>query len=375
MTDSPHHHCSTCVSSACTEASCPVVICPNACGFTLHPCKLEDHLLLCPLAEVPCSNAAYGCTTRMSRYRIRIHLAHCPASVVPCKFSWERRSVDVDAVEEKDTPSVYDKELLEADMHVLHSHSPSDTGINLGIGIEYGKTNHIYGPKVDRPGNIHEVQVRLEKSNRVSYPEYSSSRKVPPKEEIKYVFWCSCVVRRDEVQDHYLWHNVHVGLDGTWYVQHCPLHRYGCPFVIQRLLPRPAASRVVFDKNTHVFTMVPPLSDVPTPFGSFEGNYMALLRKKQELSMYGYESDEPLDPLSQLPAQIIRTVVMHLDSFSLLNLSQVSHYFRGLCSSLVRVKGVVEIDWIKEERHEMYQRWKKGNIRVSQVTHIVLTVV
>ena len=364
MADPSHDHCSKCFRSVCDDSACPVADCPNSCGFTLHSCKLEDHLLICPSAEVACANLSYGCTLKLPRSKIGVHLAHCPASVVLCKFSWERRPIDVGVVEEKDTPCLYDEELLNADLRLTRSVSP-DSEIYLGVEIERGSMNCNHGSKgFGKKGQARQVRIATEKCTVSSYRNYYAHGSLPVK-ETKHAFWCQCIVRRDEASDHYLWHTVHLGLDGSWFIHRCPLYTYGCPFAIQRFIPQPRGSKITFNESMHTLVVEIPTFDYPTPVGCEEGHYMASLKKKQELAMYGYEPDAPLDPLSQLPSLIIQKILHYLDSFSLLSLSQVSHYFHEICSTLVKSSGIVEIDWTKEERPEMYQKWKESNHRVS----------
>ncbi|KAM3849853.1 F-box only protein 40-like [Diretmus argenteus] len=90
-----HQHCHKCYNIHCqtpveAEISCVVVKCPKNCGATLHMCKEEEHLLLCPNEKVPCLNADYGCPFTMLRHRLAKHLEVCPASVVCCSQEWNR---------------------------------------------------------------------------------------------------------------------------------------------------------------------------------------------------------------------------------------------------------------------------------------------
>lgn len=45
---------------------------------------------ICPLAEVPCICASFGCPRRMKRYLLGKHLIKCPASIVHCTVEWNR---------------------------------------------------------------------------------------------------------------------------------------------------------------------------------------------------------------------------------------------------------------------------------------------
>ncbi|VUZ56621.1 unnamed protein product [Hymenolepis diminuta] len=66
-------------------------MCPFRCGNRMHKCKLGDHMsYICPLAEVPCICASFGCPRRMKRYLLGKHLIKCPASIVHCTVEWNR---------------------------------------------------------------------------------------------------------------------------------------------------------------------------------------------------------------------------------------------------------------------------------------------
>lgn len=87
-----HTHCESCVSLDCRRHNgCPVVQCKNLCGFSMHECKVQEHLEdLCPHSLVPCVNTALGCELTMERRRLASHVQHCPASVLVCKFPGSR---------------------------------------------------------------------------------------------------------------------------------------------------------------------------------------------------------------------------------------------------------------------------------------------
>ncbi|XP_005235436.2 F-box only protein 40 [Falco peregrinus] len=90
-----HRHCERCFSQHCRvpaepTVSCVVISCRLHCGATFHMCKEEEHQLLCPLEQVSCLNAGYGCPLSMARFKLGKHLQVCPASVVCCSMEWNR---------------------------------------------------------------------------------------------------------------------------------------------------------------------------------------------------------------------------------------------------------------------------------------------
>ena len=366
-------HCAACVrKKACSESSCPWEVCPNDCGALFHGCKEKEHLLLCSLQEVGCTNAAYGCTAHLRRANLRNHLAHCPASVVVCNFSWQRQSGSADLNTGKVVQSVsggdreapaYHLELLEADSEL--SRTGCDWEGDLDVRV-YGRISgqSRYGCRPQSQHHHRQLRVGVEKDHYVNAEHFSRQ---PSEGETRLTFWCNSVVRRDEVEDHYHWHNtVHLGLDCSWLVHLCPLHTYGCQFAVERLLPLPLGSKVKLDSLHHAFTVDPTeVLDVSATNQEDRGSsYLAELQKKKELALYGYYSGEAMDPLSQLPSEVLVLVLGHLDSLSLLQLSQVSTHFRQLCSSLVRRRGVVEVEWQSIQRPDLYRRWKEADRKV-----------
>ena len=133
------------------------------------------------------------------------------------------------------------------------------------------------------------------------------------------------------MEDHYRWHEaMHLTLDGSWQVHHCPLYAYGCQFAVERFLPFSPRSKVKLDPLHQSFT-ADPAEVLDLSAASQEGGsgYLAELQKKKELALFGYYRGEPMDPLSQ---EVLVLVLQHLDSLSLLQLSQVNAHFRQLCS-------------------------------------------
>uniref|UniRef100_A0A452I0B8 Uncharacterized protein n=1 Tax=Gopherus agassizii TaxID=38772 RepID=A0A452I0B8_9SAUR len=90
-----HTHCEKCFNRQCQvpvelTISCLVINCHSRCGAAFHMCKQEEHQLLCPLEQVSCLNAVYGCPFSMARFKLAKHLQVCPASVVHCSMEWNR---------------------------------------------------------------------------------------------------------------------------------------------------------------------------------------------------------------------------------------------------------------------------------------------
>ena len=110
---------------------------------------------------------------------------------------------------------------------------------------------------------------------------------------------------------------MHLTLDGSWQVHHCPLYAYGCQFAVERFLPFSPRSKVKLDPLHQSFT-ADPVEVLDLSAASQEGGsgYLAELQKKKELALFGYYRGEPMDPLSQLPSEVLVLVLQHLDSLS-----------------------------------------------------------
>ncbi|VDM26864.1 unnamed protein product [Hydatigera taeniaeformis] len=86
-----YKHCRNCIFANCPSQECHVLKCPLNCGHKMHACKAEEHISnVCPLAEVPCISASFGCPRRMRRQFLGHHLLKCPASIVHCTAEWNR---------------------------------------------------------------------------------------------------------------------------------------------------------------------------------------------------------------------------------------------------------------------------------------------
>eukprot|EP00064_Thunnus_orientalis_P006627 superscaffoldBa00000698_g6645 len=65
-----------------------------------------------------------------------------------------------------------------------------------------------------------------------------------------------------------------------------------------------------------------------------------------------------LDPLSSLPLEILQHIAGYLDSFTLSQLSQVSHLMREVCATLLQERGMVSLKWEKKTYSHGGSSWK-----------------
>ena len=377
-----HLHCNSCIIVACKrqDDGCPVENCPNGCGITLHRCKIEEHLgNTCPESRVPCINAQYGCEEVLRRKHTIKHIEHCPASTVMCRFSHDRLTAYFlgPKVAGSEQPLLDEKFLL-GDLDVLRTRVVScNDDFSFG-DTSYGSNSEDESGHSDpnRPtsncdlniqctvGILTNATVASEYHSKSLKPRESICLKMPARfrhhytKKVKtrsrhcYSFPCNEIVRRDEFATH--WKSLHLDIQVgmSRIVERCPMYSYGCMHGETRLAPNPPGSSIDYHHETNFFLLKSPeaLTTEP-PLQSNSGDYSAEIQIQQELALYGYgeDSEESLDVLGQLPAEILMTICQSLDSMSLWNLSRVNWYLRKVCFNVVKKRGVVYHKWIFDE--------------------------
>lgn len=156
---------------------------------------------------------------------------------------------------------------------------------------------------------------------------------------------CGLFFRRDEYSSHY--RNVHSDIQSSlcgWFQQRCPLAYLGCTFTQTRFHPAGQQSTIKFCQGPDTFVLQPEVPSVlcedkraPSPQGNPEHNQ---------------------DPLSSLPLEILRQIAAYLDSFTLSQLSQVSHLMRAVCATLLQERGMVSLKWEREAPSHGRCSWK-----------------
>ena len=334
-----HSHCWSCVKLHCTEYTlCPVERCANGCGMSLHRCKWKEHNEnICPEAQVNCTNAYYGCTSQMPRKNLLQHIEHCPASLLECRFSYcRKRARLIGDLEEVNYPgALVDEKVLAVDQELS---SVDGNASALEIDIENDPHCRILRYSSSVPYN---------ERNRTCKNESSSS-----------TFSCNEIVRRDEFPVH--WKSLHIDtqLDSSQCIRRCPLQLYGCTFGQNTLVPSPLGSKVCYNEESDVHSIVPAESCIKADEDAAlqPSSYIMNIQKKKELALYGYgddEEEESFDILGQLPSEVLLVVISFLDSLSLWSLSQVNHYFRTLCYDMVKTKGIVYGQWEKDTNSDL----------------------
>lgn len=156
---------------------------------------------------------------------------------------------------------------------------------------------------------------------------------------------CGLFFRRDEYRSHY--RNVHSDIQSPlcgWFQQRCPLAYLGCTFTQTRFHPAGQPATIKFCRGADTFVLQPEVPSVlcdgrgaPSPQRDPEHNQ---------------------DPLSSLPLEILRQIAAHLDSFTLSQLSQVSHLMRAVCGTLLPERGMVSLKWEREAPSHGKHSWK-----------------
>ncbi|KAM8902712.1 F-box only protein 40 isoform 1-T3 [Spinachia spinachia] len=156
---------------------------------------------------------------------------------------------------------------------------------------------------------------------------------------------CGLFFRRDEYRSHF--RNVHCDIQASlsgWFQQRCPLAYLGCAFVQTRFHPAGHRANVKFCQNVSAFVLQP---EVPS-----------LLREGGETFRPKTSGAHNLDPLSRMPLEILQHIAAYLDSFTLSQLSQVSHLMREACATLLPERGMVSLKWKKKTYSHGGTSWK-----------------
>ena len=395
-----HVHCENCFYQNCKTPGCPLVDCEHGCGAVAHQCKMEDHENVCLNKRVPCINVIYGCEVILPRHKMNVHLEHCSASVVICKFAWERVDRNKDGlsitspshvtlnhadycsnksgVEKKAMEDFFHsdmerimKENLEAEewnktlrlmmqpygphLECYYGTDPDKIGHELsGFYSQNGRSFRFYKQRAQLQA-AHHVTVQskvvlLSSALSCFYVTVGQSR-----QQLHIVLRCNETIRRDEFESHYKTQHdiIHCELGG-WLVHHCPLHEYGCDFSISRLLPAPQRSNLMYSKHVQKFVTKEKNSLVPESENSTTANGWYATRL-QQIAAHGYDSI-PVDPVSQLPTEILHIIINYLDSASLFCLSMTSQFLRDACHNAVK-GNMVQLVWKRED-----SKWRDSQV-------------
>uniref|UniRef100_A0A8C2WXU0 F-box protein 40 n=1 Tax=Cyclopterus lumpus TaxID=8103 RepID=A0A8C2WXU0_CYCLU len=156
---------------------------------------------------------------------------------------------------------------------------------------------------------------------------------------------CGHFFRRDEYRSHF--RNVHCDIQASlcgWFQQRCPLAYLGCAFTQTRFHPKGHPATVTFCRDVNAFVLHPEVPSFPCEGG--------------ETVSPQRSGAHNLDPLSGLPLEILQHIAAYLDSFTLSQLSQVSHLMRDVCATLLQERGMVSLKWKKKTYSHGGSSWK-----------------
>ncbi|KAG8001729.1 F-box only protein 40, partial [Nibea albiflora] len=165
-------------------------------------------------------------------------------------------------------------------------------------------------------------------------------------------FSCMCghFFRRDEYRSHF--RNVHCDIQASlsgWFQQRCPLAYLGCTFTQTRFHPAGHQATIKYCQSVSAFVLQP---EVPS----------ALCEGPQRNGVHN------LDPLSSLPMEILQHIAGYLDSFTLSQLSQVSHLMREVCAILLLERGMVSLKWEKKTYSHGGSSWRSSHTYFSSAS-------
>ncbi|MED6233028.1 hypothetical protein ATANTOWER_005885 [Ataeniobius toweri] len=160
-----------------------------------------------------------------------------------------------------------------------------------------------------------------------------------------FSYMCGHSFRRDEYQSHF--RNAHCDIQaslGGWYQQRCPLAYLGCTFSQIRFHPAGQQATIKYCQDVSALVFQP---HIPATLG--DGGKSWSPRRSAAQDFNG---------LSSLPLEILQHIAGYLDSFTLLQLSQVSHLMRDVCATLLQERGMVLLEWKKKTYSHGGSSWK-----------------
>ncbi|KAM6917057.1 F-box only protein 30a isoform 1-T3 [Lycodopsis pacificus] len=275
----------------------------------------------------------------------------------------EDKSVDTSDLEVADDPmGLHGIDLITAALLFCLGDSPGGRGISDsrfvdGYHIDFGTqtfsfpsailaTNTMVGdigsasacdhasPQLSNPSPFHTLRLDLVLECVARYQT---------KQRSMFTFVCGQLFRRDEFSSHFknVHGDIHAGLNG-WMEQRCPLAYYGCTYSQRRFCPSVQGFRIIHDRHLGSFGVQPGLP----------------LKAGDDLPRKPYRFGAQCDQFSSLPFEVLQHVASFLDSFSLCQLSRVSHTMRDVCASLLMMRGMVVLLWEKKRRADGSPSWQ-----------------
>ncbi|XP_028293060.1 F-box only protein 30a [Gouania willdenowi] len=325
------------------------------------PFLLSDHVRNNFLQHLP-PELRYRCLERKLQ-NVKVLSAMLLSDPFPFRAKMEDKAVDTSDLEVADDPmGLHGIDLITAALLFCLGDSPGGRGISDsrfvdGFHIDFGTqtfsfpsailaTNTMVGdiasasacdhasPQLSNPSPFHTLRLDLVLECVARYQT---------KQRSMFTFVCGQLFRRDEFSSHFknVHGDIHAGLNG-WMEQRCPLAYYGCTYSQRRFCPSVQGFRIIHDRHLGSFGVQPGL-----PFKT--GNHLPK-------TMRHFSSH--CDMFSSLPFEVLQYIASFLDSFSLCQLSRVSHTMRDVCASLLQMRGMVVLLWEKKRRADGSPSWQ-----------------
>ncbi|KHJ43603.1 F-box domain protein [Trichuris suis] len=376
-------HCAYCfcAKEVCpANLICPIVCCPNQCSATMHQCKLKEHLAeLCPLERVACINATYGCPVKLLRRDRGKHLSNCPASVLQCNMERMRQLLPLAQrlYLRGTTPSGCGSDHLDLCLALSDQRKwaqercqlEAKNGLLSDNDLEErnDSADNVLSPvsqecvlcKQD-PGSqhLHIVGAMGACGNPVSSEPTKKAATTPepfyikhglqlslttefqamhrPKASNSVTVRCGQLLRRDQYSDHAKSVHADVVNSMEWMLARCPMYLHGCDMMVTRVLP--AKGRLLYSEWS---------------------DSLVLRHDCEPRPAAAMGSKAPT--LTDLPVEVLQTILTQLDSTSMLALSLVNKRLRETTQHYLLDKGMVEYRWVR--RSDQANGWKEDGLR------------
>lgn len=272
----------------------------------------------------------------------RVHLEN-PA----CKAKIRHQSVDTTdlgfSVEDLPKSNEIGSALLCSMEKELKGHLISESTSTDGFYIDVGTQTHSFPSAPFRAdASLADLVANKHPGLHVSVETESVTRR-HNRRSSAFSYECGQFFRRDEFPSHV--RNAHCDIQAQlngWFQQRCPLAYLGCTHTQMRFHPAGQQATITFNKDASAMALQPL---VPSSLRESEKNP-------------GGSATPQLDILSSLPLEILQNIAAHLDSFTLSQLSLVSHLMRDVCGSLLRQRGMVFLHWTKKTYSHGGTSWK-----------------
>ncbi|CAG12804.1 unnamed protein product [Tetraodon nigroviridis] len=290
-----------------------------------------------------------------SSYRAKRHHLKNPAHKVPTKHQSAETADLAEAVQNSPERDEVSATLLCSLEKELKGHFISESVPIDGLYVDTGtQTYNFAAAPFSRDASLADVVAGRPRLLYLHLQTESVTRR-HNKTSSAFSHTCGLFFRRDEYRSHY--RNVHLDIQSSlcgWFQQRCPLAYLGCTFTQTRFHPAGQQATIKFCQGPDTFVLQP---EVPS-----------VLCEGRRAPSPPRNPEDTREPLSSLPLEILQQIAAYLDSFTLSQLSQVSHLMRAVCATLLQERGMVSLKWEREAPSHGGRSWKcqkKANLGVQ----------